>query len=163
MTTLENIQVTATHGEHVVTFDFCPTDGDIDTLREQAAQAIEDETGETVTPSAIQLEIDDWGDMPKDYQTLEDYWQFAEACAESDQDTEVIEAALYLGISPSDIDEAYSGNFSSDEDFAREFADQIDAIDRNATWPQNCIDWEYAAKELMYDYAEHNGHYFRNF
>ena len=89
MTTLENIQVTATHGEHVVTLDFCPTDGDIDTLREQAAQAIEDETGETVTPSAIQLEIDDWGDMPKDYQTLEDYWQFAEACAESDQDTEV--------------------------------------------------------------------------
>lgn len=163
MTTLENIQVIATHGEHVVIFDYCPTDGDIDTLLEQAAQAIEDETGETVEEADIQLEVEDWGDIPTDYQSLEKYWQFAEACTECDQDIEVIEAALYLDISPSDIDEAYQGEYSSDEDFAREFAEQIDAIDRNATWPQNHIDWEYAAKELMYDYAEHNGHYFRNF
>lgn len=58
--------------------------------------------------------------------------------------------------------EAYQGEFSSDEDFAQSFAEEIGAIDGNASWPNNCIDWEMAAKELMYDYAEEGGYYFRN-
>lgn len=41
-------------------------------------------------------------------------------------------------------------------------ADQLGAIDNSARWPQTCIDWEQAAKELRYDYSEDNGHYFRN-
>lgn len=75
---------------------------------------------------------------------------------------EVVEAALSLGIDPSNIEEAYQGQYRSDEDFAQEMAEQLGSIDKNATWPQNCIDWEHAAKELMYDYCEENGHYFRN-
>jgi len=94
--------------------------------------------------------------------TLKDIFEFAEGYCNCDQDAEVVTAALYCGVSPSDIDEAYNGQYSDDEDFAQEMAEQIGAIDKNATWPQNCIDWEYAAKELMYDYCEHNGHYFRN-
>jgi soluble cytochrome b562 len=39
------------------------------------------------------------------------------------------------------------------EDYAREFAEDIGAIDRNAKWPYTCIDWEEAARELAYDYA----------
>jgi len=78
-----------------------------------------------------------------------------------DMDIEIIEAALKCDIQWSDIEEAYNGEYSSNEDFAREMAEQLGAIDKNAQWPQNCIDWEYAAKELMYDYSEHNGHYFR--
>jgi len=79
-----------------------------------------------------------------------------------ERDEEIIVAALECGINPSDIDEAYYGHYRSDEDFAQEMADQIGAISKDVSWPYTCIDWEYAAKELMYDYSESNGHYFRN-
>lgn len=95
-----------------------------------------------------------------------------QALKDSDRDTiekiisnyseEVLEAALILDILPENIEEAYSGEFKNDVDFAQDMAEQTGAIDKNASWPQTCIDWEYAAKELMYDYAEENGHYFRN-
>lgn len=39
------------------------------------------------------------------------------------------------------------------EDYARELADDIGAIDSNATWPTNCIDWEEAADQLQQDYS----------
>lgn len=62
-----------------------------------------------------------------------------------------------------DVEEAYQGQFSSDEEFAQELAEQIGEYDfRNASWPTNCIDWEQAAHELMYDYFESEGYYFRN-
>lgn len=61
-----------------------------------------------------------------------------------------------------DFEESYSGEFSSDEEFAQDMAENIGAIDRNASWPNNCIDWEHAASELMYDYSEQDGYYFRN-
>jgi len=60
------------------------------------------------------------------------------------------------------IAEYVQGEIEDDEDFAYETAESIGAIDKNASWPQTCIDWEQAAKELMYDYSEHNGYYFRN-
>ena len=38
-------------------------------------------------------------------------------------------------------------------EYAQELAEDIGAVDRNASWPNNCIDWEYAAKELQQDYT----------
>ena len=75
---------------------------------------------------------------------------------------EVVAAGLSLGISPDDIEEAYAGQWSSDVDFAQNMAEDTGAIDKNASWPNTCIDWEWAAKELMYDYSEESGYYFRN-
>lgn len=40
------------------------------------------------------------------------------------------------------------------EDYARELAEETGAIDRNAKWPLTHIDWDAAAEELKYDYAE---------
>lgn len=37
--------------------------------------------------------------------------------------------------------------------YAQEMAEDIGAIDRNASWPHTCIDWEEAAQELQSDYA----------
>lgn len=37
--------------------------------------------------------------------------------------------------------------------YAQEFAEDIGAIDNNADWPNNCIDWEQAARELQMDYS----------
>lgn len=59
-------------------------------------------------------------------------------------------------------EEAYQGEYRSDEDFAQELAEQLGSIDKNVSWPYTCIDWEWAARELMYDYFESNGYYFRN-
>lgn len=61
----------------------------------------------------------------------------------------------------SDIEEAYSGSYDSDEEFAEDMADQCGYKIPNE-WPFRCIDWEWAARELMCDYMEHDGHYFRN-
>jgi antirestriction protein len=62
----------------------------------------------------------------------------------------------------SDCDEAYAGEFDSDEDFAYDFADQIGELDKNLSWPHSFIDWERAARDLMYDYFSADGHYFRS-
>lgn len=77
------------------------------------------------------------------------------------------ECAAYLegmgsGTDLSDFEEVFSGKFDSDEDFARNMAEERGAIDSNAQWPNNCIDWEKAARELMQDYFESNGYYFRS-
>lgn len=40
------------------------------------------------------------------------------------------------------------------KEYAQQFADDIGAIDRNATWPLNCINWDQAADELAMDYSE---------
>lgn len=61
-----------------------------------------------------------------------------------------------------DFEEAYSGRYSSDKEFAKNLAEELGLIDKNAHWPNNCIDWEFAVRELMYDYCESNGYYFRN-
>lgn len=40
------------------------------------------------------------------------------------------------------------------EDYARELADDIGAIDSHTAWPHTCIDWEEAASQLQQDYTE---------
>lgn len=62
----------------------------------------------------------------------------------------------------SEVEEAYCGAFNSDEEFAQDMAEQLGSMQENAQWPYSCIDWEHAARELMYDYFEIDGYYFRN-
>ena len=38
-------------------------------------------------------------------------------------------------------------------EYAQQLAEDIGAINPNASWPNNCIDWEHAARELQYDYS----------
>lgn len=37
--------------------------------------------------------------------------------------------------------------------YAQDLAYEIGAIPANTTWPNNCIDWEQAARELRHDYT----------
>lgn len=39
------------------------------------------------------------------------------------------------------------------EDYARELAEDIGAINSDASWPNTCIDWKRAAWELSMDYT----------
>jgi transcription elongation GreA/GreB family factor len=48
-----------------------------------------------------------------------------------------------------DFEEAYQGQYDSDEDFAQSLAEDMGAIDPKSSWPNNCIDWEQAARDLM--------------
>lgn len=77
-------------------------------------------------------------------------------------DVEIVKAAQELGIDEDHIAEAYQGQFSSDEDFAQEMAEQLGDVPKDSHWPLYCIDWEWAARELMMDYCEQDGYYFRN-
>jgi antirestriction protein len=53
----------------------------------------------------------------------------------------------------SDFEESYQGEWDGEEEFAMELADDIGAIDSDAGWPNSCIDWERATRELfMGDY-----------
>ncbi|MGC4033613.1 MAG: antirestriction protein ArdA [Tepidisphaeraceae bacterium] len=38
-------------------------------------------------------------------------------------------------------------------DYAEELANDIGAINSDASWPNNCIDWDRAARELQMDYT----------
>lgn len=39
------------------------------------------------------------------------------------------------------------------QDYAQELAEEIGAVKGGEMWPNNCIDWEMAARELKYDYT----------
>lgn len=39
------------------------------------------------------------------------------------------------------------------EEYAQELAEDCGMVDTNAGWPNNCIDWEKAARELAPDYS----------
>jgi len=79
-------------------------------------------------------------------------------------DREAVEAYKEARLGSLDnFEEAYAGRFDSDSDFAYDLAEQLDCLpDKNAGWPLNCIDWEQAGREIMYDYTEQDGYYFIN-
>jgi antirestriction protein len=69
--------------------------------------------------------------------------------------------AAYLGdtgdslddLEMSDFEESYNGEHDSEKAFAQELADDIGAVDTDIGWPNSCIDWDQAARELfMGDY-----------
>ncbi len=57
--------------------------------------------------------------------------------------------------------DTYAGEHRSVEAFAQAHAEEIGA-DTSNEWPNSCIDWSNAARELMRDYSRADGHYFRN-
>ena len=101
-----------------------------------------------------------------DFEPLFEYFERASSCG---YDLEIVEAFTKLGnYKVEDVDkffdaleESYSGQYDSDEDFACETAEECGQIQDNLQWPYTCIDWKQAAHELMFDHYEQDGHYFR--
>lgn len=56
--------------------------------------------------------------------------------------------------------DAYMGEYESDEYFAMDFASDTGFVEDEQAWPQNYIDWEGAAVDLMQSYMSFDGHYF---
>jgi len=90
--------------------------------------------------------------------------QYFDLCNQYDQGA--VDAYLALGIESDNgldnFEEAYAGQYDSDEEFAQDMAENIGEVPTETRWPHYCIDWERAARELMYDYSEEAGYYFRN-
>ncbi len=75
-------------------------------------------------------------------------------------DEEIFEAAKECGIELENVDEAYNGEYRDDEEFAQQLLEDIGSIP--ADFPVYIhIDWEHTAREIMMDYLEDNGYYFR--
>jgi antirestriction protein len=55
----------------------------------------------------------------------------------------------------------YCGHYDSDEDFTQQLLEDTDGLPKDLPAYIH-IDWEWTAKEIMFDYQEHDGHYFRH-
>lgn len=62
----------------------------------------------------------------------------------------------------SDAEDAYQGDYTSDEAFAEDMADGL-GFTQSDEWPARHINWTAAADELMQDYWSKEGLYFRSF
>lgn len=110
-------------------------------------------------------------DVESLYQTwLEEYNEISEIKLEDNSDTrerfdqehhdeDIVEELRALKALADDAssspDWSYGEGLIKDsyfETYAEQLADDIGAIDRNANWPINCIDWEKAAEQLKQDY-----------
>lgn len=93
------------------------------------------------------------GNDPDDYELSEDDWR----AGLSDDETAEIVALMELASEGESLSDWQYGETlvrnSHFEDYARELAEDIGAIDREASWPLYCIDWERAARELQMDYT----------
>lgn len=109
--------------------------------------------------------VGDVDDVPRsmvsDFGLSDEFWQYKEAQESSSYDWEVFVAAMDLDIPPEMVEDTYQGEFDSDRDFALDFAEQCDLLSEQSNWPYTCIDWDHAARELMFDYGASSRHYFR--
>jgi len=123
---------------------------------------IENESGEDSEPDfKDDFEIN-WLDVPTLLQNLAILEELLPILDSTSYDLEVFEAGIEADVEICNIEEAYSGKFDSDKDFAENMANELGLMNDAQSWPFNCIDWDYAAKELMYDYNSANGYYFRS-
>jgi antirestriction protein len=112
-----------------------------------------------------ELMFQDFDDIHKsychEYIDMQEVYYYVNACLSDNKD--VIDAGLDCEIPLDSILDAYQGQYDSDSEFAYDMADQCGylILETNA-WPYNCIDWHKAARELMFDFNQSNGHYFSN-
>jgi antirestriction protein len=107
-----------------------------------------------ITSSCDGFSMDEWAD-------------FAEALESTHLDIEVVEAYCSNFYYPSDceidkIEESYAGQFDSDEDFASDMLEQCGDLDSMPEQLRCYFDYSAYARDLMYDYFEVDGYYFRN-
>ncbi|MCP4076855.1 MAG: hypothetical protein GY744_11820 [Gammaproteobacteria bacterium] len=91
-----------------------------------------------------------------------EYWDYLKVIEDSHLDAEVFEAAVKLDINYDMVEEQYQGQYESDKDFAYLLADEMGLAPEGNDWPASYIDWDRAACDLMMDYGESDGYYFRS-
>ncbi|KYG76416.1 hypothetical protein AWW68_19410 [Roseivirga spongicola] len=163
-------------GHWVDLSDFSDASELMDYISEHFKQADEKSPLDEFGSTREEIMITDFEGFPKDFYSesmgeddFENLYSFFEKCEACPYDYEVIEAFANLGnYDIEDVDkffdaleESYQGEYSSDADFAQELAEELGYTNEKVFWPYTHIDWEWAARDLMIDYYESNGHYFR--
>ena len=100
-------------------------------------------------------------DLTEDQERLEEQEELDRVVEKTGLDEDIVAAALILGIPENSISEAYQGRYSNDKAFAFGLAGNMETTDLS-NWPYTSIDWGDAASDLMTDYSEENGYYFRS-
>lgn len=134
-------------------------------IRELCYEALKEENeelenDEDFTEDSLSFEVDDWGEL-SEYDNLCDinlYYELNDT--EISYDLDVVSAAVSCDIRLSDIDEAYAGSFGDDAEFAQNLCEDCGDVPSNLP-SYIYIDWERTARDIMYDYTECDGHYFR--
>ena len=73
---------------------------------------------------------------------------------------EAVRAAVDCDVQLSDFEEAYQGAHDSDEDFVQQLLEDCGDVPKMPNYIY--IDLERTAHDVMMDYSESDGHYFRN-
>ena len=78
-------------------------------------------------------------------------------------DEEAVNAYLELGNDDDlrNFEEAYQGEWENDEKFVQNLIEETGELPKDLPFYIH-IDWEATARDIMMDYSEENGHYFRN-
>jgi len=117
--------------------------------------------------------ITDFEGFPKFFYSecmnFEKLFEFFEKAEDSNFDIEIIEAFADLGTYNLEeineffeaLEESYSGEFNNDVDFAMNLHEETGEEIKDS-WPHNCINWDSAAREIMFDYCSSDGFYFRS-
>ena len=120
----------------------------------------ESELGYITDIKEITYEVTDWGEV-EEYGNLKDIDLLNEIAEETiSYGWDVINAAIECDIQISDIDEAYQGEYKDDEDFAESICTEVGDIPSDLPSYIH-IDWERTSGDIMMDYSESDGHYFR--
>ena len=107
---------------------------------------------------AVREHLADWlgcdaDELPEDLSQLDDLDESGFTCSDKAKELATLE---YLQSQCNYGDWRYGETLIRDdyfEEYAEELASDIGAIDRNAKWPLNHIDWKSAAEELTQDYT----------
>lgn len=77
-------------------------------------------------------------------------------------DIDVFKAAYDAGIPFESIEDSYAGEWDDDEDFIQTLLEDTGDLPKDLPHYIH-IDWESTARDMMIDYTESDGHYFRNY
>jgi antirestriction protein len=156
-----------------------------------AEMATEPEAAETLNGLAEQVQVNDYtasrcrkcfGDefdvmdyqlIPKSCANTKEFYENAEQLNElhnTDQLALIVMLAENIDTGGHmDLDELiryhetnYAGEFDSAKEFGEDYAEQVGDLDAVPEHMRNYIDWEHYATELLYDYWETAGHYWRS-
>lgn len=113
-----------------------------------------------------ELMLQDFEGFPERYYSESgldaDLWDYL---ALADDDKAMLEAYLDAGFDGDfeDAQDAFCGQFESDEDFARDMLDNTGGLDAIPDNLRHYFDYEMFARDLMFDYSASNGYYFTNY
>jgi antirestriction protein len=137
---------------------------DLEQLEAVAARVLAKGGGEEIAL----MDREGFGDLIGEYTQLSRVAEIAQAIEEHGEAFLVYWSEIVGDLQDKDIadaieqfEEAFCGEYDSLRDYAEELAEDIGAIDHDAGWPMNCIDWDRATRELSMDYSEAHGYVFR--